>query len=84
MATYIEMCNELNLNEDEVIKLIKTITNEEHYIIPLDYLEPIVKKCAKMIIVDIYETADHENWNLDDLKLSFGRVLAQKLHIDID
>ena len=35
------------------------------------------------VVDDIHETADHEDWNDDDLKLAVGRVLMDKLSMEV-
>ena len=35
------------------------------------------------VIDDIYETADHEDWNDDDLTLAVGRGLMDKLSMEV-
>lgn len=52
-------------------------------LIPDEYFTKIVDAIKDDIVQDIYETADHENWNSDDLGLAIGRVLCTKLGIEI-
>jgi hypothetical protein len=48
-----------------------------------DYIRPIAEKIANDVAKDIYETADPQDWNGDDVRLAVGRVLCAKLRIEI-
>lgn len=48
-----------------------------------DYLRPIAEKIVEDVAQDIYESADAENWNDDDVRLAVGRVLCKKLRIEV-
>lgn len=47
-----------------------------------DYIGHIAEAVADDVVRDLWETADHEYWNDDDLRLAFGRVLMDKLGIE--
>ncbi len=48
-----------------------------------DYSRLISDKIVDAVARDIYETADPEDWNMDDVRLAVGRVLCKRLRIEI-
>ena len=51
--------------------------------ISYDYSSNIISALADDVAEDIVETADPSNWNMDDLRLAFGRVLCKKLNLEV-
>lgn len=51
-----------------------------------EYLEAIVEKLKPGVIDDVIDSSGFETegiWNEDDIKLALGRVLVEKLHIEL-
>lgn len=48
-----------------------------------DYIRPIAEKVIDEVVEDMAETTDGQDWNTDDLRLAFGRVLVKRLGIEI-
>ena len=51
--------------------------------IPREYSRNIGYALADDIARDIHESADHSEWNYDDMRLAFGRVLCAKLGVGL-
>ena len=48
-----------------------------------DYSKSIAEAIADDVARDIHETADHEDWDIDDVRLAVGRVLCKRLNIEV-
>lgn len=48
-----------------------------------DYIRLIAEKVIDEVVEDMAETTDGQDWNADDLRLAFGRVLVKRLGIEI-
>lgn len=46
-----------------------------------DYSRDIAYALSDDIARDLWECADHEDWDIDDVRLAFGRVLCAKLGV---
>lgn len=75
------MCKELGVKPEYIIDYIYDMNLNGP--ISSDYIKPIADKILDDIVLDLYETADHEYWNNDDLRLAFGRALVKRLKIEI-
>ena len=51
--------------------------------IPNQYLTAIVEKYWEEIQENINETADQNNWNTEDMGMSIGRILCEKLDVEV-
>lgn len=71
----------IRISEFGLVEIIRTLNIGGP--ISQDYIRPIAEKIAKDVAKDIYEAADPENWNEDDVRLAVGRVLCKKLRIEI-
>ena len=81
MKTKKSYCRLLEISPDYLVEYVASL----NYPGPIseDYIRPIAEKYIEEIAQDIYETADHEDWGPDDLRLAFGRVLCRHLRIKI-
>lgn len=48
-----------------------------------DYSSTIISALADDVAEGIAETADPFDWNMDDLRMAFGRVLCKKLNLEV-
>lgn len=46
-----------------------------------DYSSDIAWAISDDVARDLHECADHEDWNIDDVRLAVGRVLCAKLGV---
>lgn len=53
-------------------------------VISTDYIRGIAEKCIDYIVHDIVACCDKDDWNGDDVAMSFGRALSDKLGIEIN
>lgn len=74
-------CELLKINPEKMADMVCNL--DIGGAISQDYIRPIVESLVDDIAQDIYETADCEEWNYDDIRLAFGRVLCKKLGIEI-
>lgn len=81
MATKVSYCRLLEINTDYLVDMIHDMNIDGP--ISEDYIRPIAEKIVEDVAQDIYETADREEWNSDDVRLAVGRVLCKKLKIEI-
>lgn len=81
MSKKVSYCRLLEVSPDYIVDIIYDMNIDGP--ISQDYIRPIAEKYVEDIAQDIYETADHEDWNCDDVRLAFGRVLCKKLKIEI-
>lgn len=79
-----EQMKELGLeNEHDIVRMVMITNGLQIEFIPNRYLADIVEKYKEEIINDIYETADRDNWNGDDLRLAVSRVICRHLGIEV-
>lgn len=81
MATKVSYCRLLEINPDYLVEMIRDMNIDGP--ISEDYILPIAEKIVEDVAQDIYETADREEWNSDDVRLAVGRVLCKKLKIEV-
>lgn len=81
MATKVSYCRLLKINADYLVDMIHDMNIDGP--ISDDYIRPIAEKIVEDVAQDIYETADREEWNSDDVRLAVGRVLCKKLKIEV-
>ena len=80
---YIELgFNSVLQGRSYIADLIADKENGTNGAISADYSKAIGYALADDIANDLYETADHEDWSMDDVRLSFGRVLCKRLNIE--
>lgn len=70
----------LGTTKAEIIESIWTLNMNGP--ISNDYIRHIAEAVADDVVQDLWETADHEYWNDDDLRLAFGRALMDRLGIE--
>lgn len=81
MATKVSYCQLLEINPDYLVDIIYDLNINGP--ISQDYIRLIAENIVEDVAQDIYETADRENWDEDDIRLAVGRVLCKKLNIEI-
>lgn len=81
MSKKANYCRLLEVSPDYIVDIIHDMNINGP--ISQDYIRFIAEKCVEDIAQDIYETANREAWNNDDVRLAFGRVLCKKLKIEI-
>ena len=81
MATKVSYCQLLGTTPEYIVDTIYDLNFNG--LISANYIKQIAYKIAEDVAQDIYETADREDWNCDDVRLAFGRVLCKKLKIEI-
>lgn len=79
-----EKClTKLGMSTDGLIDMICNLEKCYSGVISDDYIRKIAEAIIGDVIDDIVETADNDDWNADDLRLAVGRVLCEKLNIEI-
>ena len=82
---------------ESIAKIYKVIGTSKGYLVELigayedsllggisrDYSKSIAEAIADDVARDIHETADHEDWDIDDVRLAVGRVLCKRLNIEV-
>ena len=82
---------------ESIAKIYKGIGTSKDYLVELigayedsllggisrDYSKSIAEAIADDVARDVHETADHEDWNIDDVRLAVGRVLCKRLGISV-
>jgi hypothetical protein len=81
MDEEVSYCRLLEINPDYLVDIIYDLNIDGP--ISQDYIRPIAESIVEDVAQDIYETADREEWNSDDVRLAVGRVLCKKLNIEI-
>lgn len=67
-----------------IADLVADSENGSDDVISADYFRSIGYALADDIANDLYETTDPpEDWSMDDVRISLGRVLCGKLHIRV-
>lgn len=79
----IQIYNDLGVSADELADMICEQENGVNGAISRDYSKSIADAIADAVARDIHETADHEDWGMDDVRLAVGRVLCKRLHIEV-
>jgi len=72
---------ELEKRRETVIERIITLNRNGP--ISTDYIRPIAEVCSEEVADDIIAAADPTDWNDDDVRLAFGRVLMRRLRIEV-
>ena len=78
-----QIYNDLGVSADYLSALICDKENGTEGAISRDYSKHIADAIADDVARDIHETADHEDWNIDDVRLAVGRVLCKRLNIEV-
>jgi len=74
---------ELHITNDSMVEVIVELNDNgcgRGLFVSGDYIGRIADKIVKAVMQDVWETADRDNWNDDDVRLAIGRVLCDKLH----
>lgn len=66
---------------DYIADMIADKEQGESGAISRDYSRDIAYALSDEIAKDLHVSADHEDWNMDDVRLAFGRVLCAKLGV---
>ena len=66
---------------DYIADLVADKENGTDGAISRDYSRDIAFALSDDIARDLHESADHEDWSMDDVRLAFGRVLCAKLGV---
>ena len=64
-----------------IADLVADVEDDMHGAISHDYSRDIAFALSDDIARDLHESADHEDWSMDDVRLAFGRVLCAKLGV---
>lgn len=60
--------------------IVETVVSMESCgAIGADYVRAIAEACADEVAEDVAAAADPQNWNDDDVRMAFGRVLVRRL-----
>lgn len=78
-----QIYNDLGVSADYLSAMIIDKENGAEGSISRDYSKFIADEIADDVARDIHECADHEDWNIDDVRLAVGRVLCKRLGISI-
>ena len=77
-----DICKEkLGVTTEYIIDLIKELNRNGP--IGTDYISSIAESCIGDIVDDMIASADNEDWDCDDLRMAFGRVLCKKLNCEV-
>ena len=71
---------ELNTTRRAMLNRVETDLRK---IVSGDYSSAIADCIVDDIAMDIWETADLDNWNDSDFRIAFGRILCAAFRIDI-
>lgn len=83
MESIAKIYKEIGTSKDYLVELIGAYKDSILGGISRDYSKSIAEAIADKVARDIHETADHEDWNIDDVSLAVGRVLCKRLGISI-
>jgi hypothetical protein len=72
-------CRLLEINPDYLVDIMQGINRNG--LVSEDYIRPIAEKIVEDVAQDIYESADQDDWNCDDVRMAVGRVLCRRLRI---
>ena len=76
----VSYCRLLEINPDYLVEIICDMNIDGP--ISQDYIKAIAENIVEDVAQDIYETADRNKWNDDDVRLAVGRVLCKRLRVD--
>lgn len=70
---------EISVSRDRLVEII----HELNFECPIseDYIRSIAEAVVDDVAQDIWETADRDFWNDDDVRLAFGRALMKRIGI---
>lgn len=71
----------VGIGRDDIADLIADKEDGVSGAISRDYSRDIAYALSDEIAEDLHASADHEDWNMDDVRLAFGRVLCAKLGV---
>ena len=83
MESIAKIYKEIGTSRDYLAELIGGYEDSLLGAISRDYSKSIADAIANAVARDIHETADNEDWNIDDMRLAVGRVLCKRLGISI-
>ena len=83
MESIAKIYKEIGTSKDYLVELIGAYEDSLLGSISRDYSKSIADAIADDVARDIYECADNEDWNIDDVRLAVGRVLCKRLGISI-
>ena len=84
MESIRQIYKDLDTSRDYLVELIGQYEDSILGRVSRDYRIHIAEAIANAVARDIHETADHEDWNMDDVGLAVGRVLCKRLRIEMD
>lgn len=83
MESIAKIYNEIGTSKDYLVELIGAYEDSLLGGISRDYSKSIAEAIADDVARDVHETADHEDWCIDDVRLAVGRVLCKRLNIAV-
>lgn len=78
-----QIYNDLGVSAEYISAIICDKENGAEGSISRDYSKFIADAIADDVARDIHECADHEDWDMDDVRLAVGRVLCKRLNIEV-
>lgn len=81
MKEEVSYCRLIGASADYLVDIICELDIDGP--ISQDHIRPIAESIIEDVAQDIYETADREEWDSDDVRIAVGRVLCKKLNIEI-
>jgi hypothetical protein len=77
----VSYCRLLEISPDYLVDMIQDMNINGP--ISQDYIRPIAETIVEDVAQDIYESADREEWDCDDVRMAVGRVLSKRLGIEV-
>ena len=81
MESIAKIYKEIGTSKDYLVELIGAYEDSLLGGISRDYSKSIAEAIVDDVARDVHETADHEDWCIDDVRLAAGRVLCKRLNI---
>ena len=83
MENIAKIYKEIGTSKDYLVELIGAYEDSLLGGISRDYSKSIAEAIADDVARDVHETADHEDWDIDDVRLAVGRVLCKRMNIEV-
>ena len=83
MESIAKIYKEIGTSKDYLVELIGAYEDSILGGISRDYSKSIAEAIADDVARDVHETADHEDWDIDDVRLAVGRVLCKRMNIEV-
>ena len=76
-----ELYKALGVRREYLVEMMCGAENGALGAISGDYIPGIANAIVDDVASDLVDTADHEEWDMDDVRQSVGRVLSERLGI---